>query len=81
MPDYARKLYTRDATKALLRLGVRTVEAAARVLAHQEPLEILEHSVAARLFSASAQMGLIATWKGVTDRDETEQDGRGEWIA
>ena len=81
MPDYVRTLFSRDATRALLRLGVRTVEAAARVLAHQEPLEILEHSAAARLISASAQMGLIVTWKGVMDRDEPEQDDRGEWIA
>jgi exonuclease III len=81
LPDYARRLFARDTTKALLRLGVRTVEAAARILAHQEPLEILESSVAARLIAAAAQMGLLPTWKGVMDRDEPEQDGRGEWIA
>ena len=81
MPDYARTLYTRDATRALLRLGVRTVEAAARVLAHLKPLEILEYSVTARLLSASTQMWLISTWTGVMDRDEPEQDGREEWIA
>ena len=48
MEDYARKLFAQDATRALLRLGVRTVIAAARILAHQEPLEILEDSVAAK---------------------------------
>jgi len=37
------------------------VVAAARILAHQEPLEILDDSVAARLIAAAAQMGLLPT--------------------